>query len=89
MDTARAFFAEQTLTTVAAIDDKLFGLYILHPNNVGRCVHVANASTPWRSSARLGLGRELVKDSLAQAARKASAACSSTSWSPRTRAATW
>ena len=40
MDTARAFFAEQTLTTVAAIDDKLFGLYILHPNNVGRCMHV-------------------------------------------------
>ncbi len=86
MDTARAFFAEQTLTTVAAIDDKLFGLYILHPNNVGRCVHVANASYAVASSARgLGLGRELVKDSLAQAARKASAACSSTSWSPRTR----
>ena len=58
METARAFFAEQTLTTVAAIDDKLFGLYILHPNNVGRCVHVANASYA------------VVKDSLAQAARK-------------------
>lgn len=71
METARAFFAEQTLTTVAAIDDKLFGLYILHPNNVGRCVHVANASYAVASSARgLGLGRELVKDSLAQAARK-------------------
>lgn len=71
METARAFFAEQTLTTVAAIDDKLFGLYILHPNNVGRCMHVANASYAVASSARgLGLGRELVKDSLAQAARK-------------------
>ena len=71
METARAFFAEQTLTTVAAIDDKLFGLYILHPNNVGRCVHVANASYAVASSARgLGLGRELVKDSLSQAARK-------------------
>ena len=70
METARAFFAAQTLTTVAAIDDKLFGLYILHPNNVGRCVHVANASYAVASSARgLGLGRELVKDSLAQAAR--------------------
>ena len=71
METARAFFAEQTLTTVAAIDDKLFGLYILHPNNVGRCMHVANASYAVASSARgLGLGRELVKDSLVQAARK-------------------
>ena len=71
METARAFFAEQTLTTVAAIDDKLFGLYILHPNNEGRCVHVANASYAVASSARgLGLGRELVKDSLSQAARK-------------------
>ena len=73
METARAFFAEQTLTTVAAIDDKLFGLYILHPNNVGRCMHVANASYAVASSARgLGLGRELVKDSLVQAARKRS-----------------
>ena len=59
METARAFFAEQTLTTVAAIDDKLFGL------------HGANASYAVASSARgLGLGRELVKDSLVQAARK-------------------
>ena len=82
METARAFFAEQTLTTVAAIDDKLFGLYILHPNNVGRCVHVANASYAVASGTRgKGIGEalvrhslakaaELVKDSLAQAARK-------------------
>ena len=71
METARAFFAEQTLTTVAAIDDKLFGLYILHPNNVGRCAHVGNSSYAVASSVRgLGLGRALVEDSLAQAARK-------------------
>ena len=69
MDTARAFFAEQTLTTVAAIDDKLFGLYILHPNNVGRCGHVANASYAVVPEARgCGIGRALVEDSLAQAA---------------------
>ena len=70
IDEARAFFAEQALTTVAVVEGKLFGLYILHPNNVGRCAHVANASYAVVSSARgLGLGRELVKDSLAQAAR--------------------
>ena len=71
IDSAREFFAAQTLATVAVIDSRLFGLYILHPNNVGRCAHVANASYAVASSARgLGLGRELVKDSLAQAARK-------------------
>lgn len=71
IDEAREFFAGQTLTTVAVADNKLFGLYILHPNNVGRCAHVANASYAVVSSARgLGLGRELVKDSLAQAGRK-------------------
>lgn len=71
VDTGREFFAAQTLVTVAAVDAKLFGLYILHPNNVGRCAHIANASYAVVSSARgLGLGRELVKDSLVQAARK-------------------
>ena len=71
LDTAREFFAEQALATVAVVGDKLFGLYILHPNNVGRCAHVANASYAVASSARgLGLGRALVADSLEQAARK-------------------
>ena len=43
----------------------------LHPNNVGRCAHVGNASYAVASSVRgLGLGRALVEDSLAQAARK-------------------
>lgn len=71
LDTAREFFAEQALATVAAIDSKLFGLYILHPNNVGRCAHIANASYAVASSARgVGLGRALVQDSLEQAAKK-------------------
>ncbi len=64
------FFAQQSLSAVAVIDDVVFGLYILHPNNVGRCGHVANASYGVSERSRgLGLGRELVKDSLAQAAR--------------------
>ncbi|MBU5404584.1 GNAT family N-acetyltransferase [Paraeggerthella hongkongensis] len=71
IDTAREFFAAQALTTVAAIDSKLFGLYILYPNNVGRCAHIANASYAVASSARgVGLGRALVADSLEQAAKK-------------------
>lgn len=71
LETARSFFAEQTLAAVAVVDARLFGLYILHPNNVGRCAHVANASYAVASSARgLGLGRALVEDSLDQAARK-------------------
>ena len=67
---AAEFFAQQSLSAVAVIDDVVFGLYILHPNNVGRCGHVANASYGVSERSRgLGLGRELVKDSLAQAAR--------------------
>ena len=71
VESAREFFDAQTLTTVADLVGKTMGLYILHPNNVGRCAHVANASYAVASSARgLGLGRALVEDSLVQAARK-------------------
>ena len=71
LESAAEFFGAQTLSVVADLDGKVRGLYVLPPNNVGRCVHVANASYAVASSARgLGLGRELVKDSLAQAARK-------------------
>ena len=67
---AADFFAQQSLSAVAVVDDRVFGLYILHPNNVGRCAHVANASYGVAKASRgLGLGCELVKDSLAQAAR--------------------
>ncbi len=68
---AAEFFRAQTLTAVADLDGKIAGLYILHPNNVGRCSHIANASYAVASSARgLGLGRALVEDSLVQAGRK-------------------
>ena len=71
LEEGRAFFAEQTLTTVAVVDDKLFGLYILHPNGVGRCAHVANASYAVAAKSRgLGLGRALVLDSIEQAKKK-------------------
>ncbi|WP_165044299.1 GNAT family N-acetyltransferase [Adlercreutzia sp. ZJ138] len=71
VDAAREFFGGQTLTQVADVNGVIFGMYILHPNNVGRCAHIANASYAVASPSRgLGLGRELVKDSLEQA-RKA------------------
>ena len=45
LETAHDFFAAQTFTGVAELEDgSLGGLYILHPNNVGRCGHISNAS---------------------------------------------
>lgn len=68
-DEARTFFAAQSRTAVAEMDGRVVGLYILHPNNVGRCGHVANASYAVASSARgQGVGRALVQDSLRQLA---------------------
>ena len=62
-----AFFAEQTHCGVAVVDGDVVGLYILHPNNIGRCGHIANASYAVSSAARgKGAGGLLVEDSLAQ-----------------------
>jgi GNAT superfamily N-acetyltransferase len=64
-----AFFAEQTLTAVA-VDEAgcVRGMYILHPNNIGRCGHIANASYAVDRSARgQGVGEALVRDSLRMA----------------------
>ena len=45
-ETGKAFFSEQTYTAAAvdAESGKVYGLYILHPNNIGRCGHICNAS---------------------------------------------
>lgn len=65
---AAGFFAEQTHCGVADEDGSVIGLYILHPNNIGRCGHIANASYAVSSAARgKGVGAMLVQDSLAQA----------------------
>lgn len=63
---AAGFFAGQTRTAVAESDEgEIVGLYILHPNNVGRCAHTANASYAVSSRHRgRGIGRVLVQDSL-------------------------
>ena len=68
-ETGAAFFADQTYTAVARDADsgRVCGLYILHPNNVGRCGHICNASYAVSGDARgLHIGEKLVKDCLAQ-----------------------
>lgn len=64
------FFAEQTYTAVAEENGEVVGLYILHPNNIGRCGHIANASYAVLRKRRLAhIGEQLVRDSLEQAKR--------------------
>ena len=64
------FFAAQSYTGLA-VDEatgETLGLYILHPNNVGRCGHISNASFAVRRDARgKGIGDTLVRDCLARA----------------------
>jgi ribosomal protein S18 acetylase RimI-like enzyme len=68
METGTIFFASQSYTGVAEKDGIILGLYILHPNNVGRCGHISNASYAVRSDCRgMHIGEKLVLDCLAQA----------------------
>lgn len=67
-ETGKAFFAAQTYCGVADDNGTIVGLYILHPNNVGRCGHIANASYAVDSSCRgKHIGEKLVSDCLIQA----------------------
>ena len=62
------FFHSQSFTGVCEDKDELLGLYILHPNNVGRCGHICNASYAVASSARgRGAGEALVRHCLEKA----------------------
>ena len=72
LETGRQFFAEQTYNAVAtdAASGKIYGLYILHPNNIGRCGHICNASYAVRSDCRgQHIGEKLVSDCLRQGKR--------------------
>lgn len=56
------FFREQSFTGLAFLDGEVAGLYILHPNNIGRCAHICNASYAVRADMRgKGVGRTLVE----------------------------
>lgn len=65
-ETGRAFFEEQSFTGLAyGADGALVGLYILHPNNVGRCGHLCNASYAVKSDCRgQHIGERLVRHSI-------------------------
>lgn len=67
---AAEFFASQTHCGVAADETtgEIYGMYILHPNNVGRCSHISNASyAVEKNSRRLHIGEKLVRDCLDEA----------------------
>lgn len=62
-----AFFSEQSFTGLACDVESgdVVGLYILHPNNVGRCRHLCNASYAVRSDLRgHRIGETLVRHCL-------------------------
>lgn len=66
--TGADFFAAQTYCGVADNNGKIVGLYILHPNNIGRCGHIANASYAVDNDHRgEHIGEKLVDDCLVQA----------------------
>lgn len=61
------FFSAQSFTGVALDSDTgdVAGLYILHPNNIGRCGHICNASYAVASACRgRGIGEMLVRHSM-------------------------
>lgn len=67
------FFAAQTYCGAALSEDdsEVLGMYILHPNNVGRCGHICNASYAVASGHRgKHIGEALVRDCIQQARRE-------------------
>lgn len=66
--TGDEFFKSQSFTGLAVNENgEVLGLYILHPNNVGRCGHISNTSYAVRSDVRgLHIGEKLVLHSLAK-----------------------
>ena len=65
-----AFFSAQSFTGIAydAESGEMVGLYILHPNNVGRCGHICNASYAVKGSLRgQHIGEKLVLHCMSKA----------------------
>lgn len=68
--TGDEFFKAQSFTGLAVDTDsgEIVALYILHPNNVGRCAHISNASYAVRSDLRgRHIGEFIVRASIAKA----------------------
>jgi len=68
--TGPEFFAAQSYCGVAEEESRILGMYILHPNSIGRVGHIANASYAVDAACRGShIGEKLVIDCLAQAKR--------------------
>lgn len=65
----RRFFEEQSYCGVAEDENgRIVGMYILHPNNIGRCGHISNASYAVDRECRgKHVGELLVSDCIRQA----------------------
>ena len=65
-ESGQQFFAGQSFTGIAIGEDgAVLGLYILHPNNVGRCGHICNASYAVHTGSRgRHVGEALVRHCL-------------------------
>ena len=65
-ESVRQFFSEQSFTGADVGEDgAVLGLYLLHPNNVGRCGHICNASYAVHTNARgQHVGEALVRHCL-------------------------
>lgn len=64
-ETGMKFFQEQSYTGIAVEKETgmVVGLYILHPNNIGRCGHICNASYAVKGTERgKHIGELLVTD---------------------------
>ncbi len=64
------FFLSQSYTGIAfdSVSEETVGLYILHPNNIGRCGHICNASYAVKRSMRgRRIGEKLVIHCMNQA----------------------
>ncbi|ORX78221.1 acetyltransferase [Anaeromyces robustus] len=67
IENGHEFFKSQSFTGLAFDNEtnEIYGLYILHPNNVGHCGHIANASYAVKGTSRgKHVGEKLVLDSL-------------------------
>ncbi len=68
-ETGHRFFSGQSFTGIArnAATGQAVGLYILHPNNVGRCGHICNASYAVKAGLRgQQIGEALVRHCMAK-----------------------
>ncbi len=70
VSSGEVFFLEQSFTGIAydTISNEIVGLYILHPNNIGRCGHICNASYAVKKGLRgQHIGEKLVTHCMGKA----------------------